>query len=129
MRQLMIAALLCGLTSTVFSQGVAISESPAAPDNSAILDLQSTSKGTLITRMTSAERDNIASPAEGLLIFNTGDRCFEFYAYGAWHQMACAPCPMPGTSSEGSLVPGATSINWNWTCSLRCNGIPVWFRE
>jgi uncharacterized protein (TIGR02145 family) len=37
---------------------------------SALLDLQSTDKGFLLPRMTQAERDAIASPATGLMIYN-----------------------------------------------------------
>ena len=42
-----------------------------APDPSAILDLQSTTKGFLMPRMTDAQRDAIVSPAEGLMVYNT----------------------------------------------------------
>jgi formylglycine-generating enzyme required for sulfatase activity len=38
---------------------------------SAILDLQSTSKGLLPPRMTTAQRDAITAPAKGLIVFNT----------------------------------------------------------
>ena len=46
-------------------------------DASAILDLQSSSKGLLIPRMTSTERSAIASPAAGLMIYNTTLSCIE----------------------------------------------------
>jgi len=41
------------------------------PDASSILDLTSTSKGLLAPRMTSAQRTAIASPATGLLVYQT----------------------------------------------------------
>jgi hypothetical protein len=41
------------------------------PDVSSILDISSTSKGLLMPRLTTAERDNISQPAAGLMIFNT----------------------------------------------------------
>jgi hypothetical protein len=41
------------------------------PDASSILDVSSTSKGLLMPRLTTIERDNIALPATGLMIFNT----------------------------------------------------------
>jgi hypothetical protein len=41
------------------------------PDTSSILDVSSTSKGFLMPRLTTAERDNILLPATGLMIFNT----------------------------------------------------------
>lgn len=43
----------------------------ATPAPSAQLDIVSTTKGLLIPRMTSAQRIGIASPAEGLLVYQT----------------------------------------------------------
>src|SRR5688572_22605305 len=43
----------------------------ATPAPSAQLDIVSTTKGLLIPRMTSAQRTGIASPAEGLLVYQT----------------------------------------------------------
>jgi hypothetical protein len=42
-----------------------------APNVSSILDVSSTSKGLLMPRLTTTERDNILLPATGLMIFNT----------------------------------------------------------
>ncbi len=47
------------------------------PNPSALLDLQSTNKGLLPPRLTTAERNAIAEPATGLLIFNTTLNCIE----------------------------------------------------
>lgn len=41
------------------------------PHSSAILDLSSSSKGLLLPRMTSAQRQAIATPAKGLLVYDT----------------------------------------------------------
>ena len=48
------------------------------PDNSAILDVDSNSKGLLVPRLTTAQRNSIALPATGLLVFNTTTNSFEF---------------------------------------------------
>ncbi len=50
------------------------------PDESAILDLFSNSKGILFPRLTTAARDAISNPATGLLIFNSDDKLFQFNA-------------------------------------------------
>jgi hypothetical protein len=42
-----------------------------SPDTSAVLDLYSTSRGFLLPRMTTANRDMIMAPANGLVIYNT----------------------------------------------------------
>ncbi len=44
---------------------------PAMINPSAVLELESTSKGFLLPRMSTSERDLITSPAEGLIIFNS----------------------------------------------------------
>jgi hypothetical protein len=54
------------------------------PNASAELDIKSTSKGVLIPRLTQAERLVIASPAQGLLVYQTdtvGGNLFGFYYY------------------------------------------------
>ncbi|ELR72236.1 hypothetical protein C900_01790 [Fulvivirga imtechensis AK7] len=48
-------------------------------NNTAILDINSTSKGILIPRMTTAQRNIIGTPANGLLIYNTSTSKFNFY--------------------------------------------------
>ena len=42
-----------------------------SPDSSAILDLQSTSKGFLPPKMTKAQNNNVVNPSAGLLIYRT----------------------------------------------------------
>jgi hypothetical protein len=71
--------ILILLTTNLVGQ-VAINEDSGLPDGSAMLDVQSTDKGLLIPRMTQAERNAIASPATGLLIFQT-DGTVGFYYY------------------------------------------------
>ena len=54
-----------------------------SPNASAILDVSSTSKGILLPRMTTAQRDAIASPSAGLLVYNTSTSKFQGYANDA----------------------------------------------
>jgi hypothetical protein len=55
---------------------VAINTDGSNPDNSAMLDVKSTTKGMLIPRMTAEQRDAIVSPATGLLIFCTQNNLY-----------------------------------------------------
>ena len=69
--------------ATLYAQnnGVAISTSASAtPDASAILDVQSTSQGVLIPKMTKAQRDAISTPATSLMVYQT-DHTPGFYYY------------------------------------------------
>ncbi|MGZ9734167.1 ice-binding family protein [Flavobacterium sp. GNP002] len=52
------------------------------PEVSSILDIQSTNKGFLLPRLTTAQRDAISLPATGLLIYNTTTSVFNFYNSG-----------------------------------------------
>jgi hypothetical protein len=65
------------LFEKAIAQGVAVNESGAAANPSAILDIGSTQKGLLIPRMSKTDRDNIAAPAKALLIYNITSARFE----------------------------------------------------
>ncbi|UCG88387.1 MAG: hypothetical protein JSW71_07550, partial [Gemmatimonadota bacterium] len=54
------------------------------PAASAVADLESTTKGLLIPRMTTTQRDAISSPATGLIIYNTTTNQRNFYNGSAW---------------------------------------------
>jgi hypothetical protein len=66
------------VSAITFAQSVAVNNTGNDADNSAILDITSSTKGVLIPRMTSADRSAIVSPANGLLIYQT-DAPIGFY--------------------------------------------------
>ena len=61
-----------------------LSSTPSTPDASAMLDIQSTNKGLLIPRLTTAQRNAIAAPATGLQVFNLDDKCIDIYDGTNW---------------------------------------------
>jgi microcystin-dependent protein len=63
--------LLVLVSAISFAQNVGINSDGSAPNASAMLDVKSTSGGILIPRMTEAQRDAIATPASGLLVYQT----------------------------------------------------------
>jgi hypothetical protein len=85
-RFLFVAALFTGMAPMPgSSQSVAINADSSLADASAILDLKSTIKGMLVPRMTFAQRNVIAAPAVGLLIYQTDNTPgFYYYDGGAW---------------------------------------------
>jgi len=94
-------------SSNIFNNGGSVGINTTNPDGSAYLDVSGTNKGMLIPRMTTAERNLIGSPAQGLQIFNTTTMCFEYFAYGIWQSLGCATCPVPyaaGFISGSALV-------------------------
>jgi hypothetical protein len=56
----------------------------AAPDAAAQLDVASTTRGFLPPRMTTAQRDLISSPPDGLVLYNTSTNKLQVRAAGAW---------------------------------------------
>jgi len=72
--------------------------------NSALLELNTTTRGFLPPRLTTTQRDAIASPATGLSIFNTTTAQPEYYSGTAWEGAA------GGGISIGDSIGGA-SVN------------------
>lgn len=61
-----------------------IKETNSAPNSKAMLDVESANKGILIPRLTSLARDAIASPPDGLLIYNNQTRKFNYFNNTIW---------------------------------------------
>ncbi|KJD33063.1 hypothetical protein PK35_08845 [Tamlana nanhaiensis] len=49
------------------------------PDASSILEMESTTQGLLVPRMTTTQRNAIASPAEGLMVYDIDEDAFFYY--------------------------------------------------
>jgi uncharacterized protein (TIGR02145 family) len=67
---------------------VAITTDGSSANNSAMLEVKSTSKGFLPPRMTSIQREAISSPEVGLMIFCTDDVEIQIYDGTSWVNMA-----------------------------------------
>jgi len=77
------------------------------PDASSLLEVKSTTKGVLISRMTKAQRDAIATPATGLLIFQTNSTPGFYYFNGtAWVAISSK-----GANTTLSNLVSPTAIN------------------
>jgi hypothetical protein len=113
----MILVFYCSL----FAQ-VGINNDNSAPDNSAMLDVKSISKGILLPRMTRTQRDVIDSPLNGLMVFCTDcgtDGSLSIFTNGTWKTFA--PCNIPAPVSSTHMVsPG--QINWSWNAVSGATG-------
>lgn len=65
-----------------YAQNVGIGTT--TPNPSAILDVSSTTRGLLAPRLTTAQRNAIASPAKGLLVYDTELNALYHYNGSAW---------------------------------------------
>lgn len=95
--------------ANVFSQNVAVNTDGSVAHSSALLDVKSTNKGMLVPRMTTVQRNSIALPATGLLVYDTDANSFWFYNGTTWTNLA-------GSSGGGSGV--------NWKLSGNNNTSP-----
>jgi hypothetical protein len=98
MRKIILCLLVMANCQLLLAQNVGIGTT--TPHSSAILDITSTTKGLLIPRMTSAERQAIPAPIAGMIVFQTNNDLpafpFGFYihygggAAGGWKRMTKA---------------------------------------
>jgi hypothetical protein len=58
-----------------------------SPNSSAKLDIASANGGLLVPRMTTSQRNSIANPAKGLLVFDSATRYFWFYDGSSWSRL------------------------------------------
>ena len=81
-KTLILLAIFTSIVAT--AQSVGINADGSAANASAMLDVSSTTKGFLPPRMTTTERDLIASPATGLVLFNTTTNGLEIKSCTGW---------------------------------------------
>lgn len=86
MKKLLLATLLL-IAGATYAQNVGIGTKK--PDESAILDLRSSSKGFLLPRLTEKQRNAIPAPAEGLMVYQTGtNQGIYIYESGKWNNLS-----------------------------------------
>ena len=96
--------LTLSILFTTYFASAQVGVGTTTPHASAVLDVTSTTQGLLLPRMTQVQRDAIASPASGLLIWCTNcGSAGEFQGYNGttWVNVT------GGTASAGATVPGA----------------------
>jgi hypothetical protein len=123
MKRAAILLVICLITGTMAFGQVAITTDNSAPDNSAMLDVKSTTKGFLAPRMTFAQRNAIVNPATGLMVICTncnadGTEVMSMYLGGKWQNVSVT-CDVPLAPSEGTHIQSNTQIIWNW------NAMPI----
>jgi len=92
MKKLTAFSIFMGATLPLVAQ-VSISSGTSTPHPSAMIDVQSTEKGALIPRMSTAQLEAIVSPANGLQVYCTSDDKLYIYvaSSGLWREVAYGP--------------------------------------
>lgn len=119
--------LLCG---SYYYSAAQVGINTTTPDTSSILDIESSDKGILIPRLTTAQINAISSPANGLMVYNTDLDEFQFNcgttAMPDWskvsHNASVKYSNTDVTSNLNSAaytnIPIFGSLDWNDNTSL-----------
>ncbi|MGZ9677314.1 hypothetical protein [Flavobacterium sp. GNP001] len=94
------------------AQSVAINTDGSTADPSAILDLKSTNQGVLVPRLTQTQRTAIATPATGLMVYQTDATAgFYFYNGTAWTSLNGTNGTNGTNGANGQGVPTGGTAN------------------
>ena len=106
-KMILAACMIMGFALGLNAQSVGINGDGLAPDNSAMLDVKSTTKGFLFPRITFAHRNSISTPVAGLTIWCSNCATFgelQVYNGTTWTNI------IGGTASGEGVEPGAPAI-------------------
>lgn len=125
MKRILLILLIAVTVQAIKAQSVGIGT--VSPHASAQLDVSSTGKGLLIPRMSKTEKNNIATPATGLLVFQHEPDSIGFYYYSgaSWLWLI-------NTLQEDTLAwktSGNTGTNTANHFLGTTNNVPISFRQ
>lgn len=87
----LLSIITCSLALQAYSQAGGVGIDTENPNEKAILEVYSKKAGVLFPRLTTQERNSITTSAttNGLLIYNTDEKCFNFYraSINQWEKM------------------------------------------
>jgi hypothetical protein len=126
--KLIFVSILLFCSTMLFAQ-VSINTSGNDPDNSAMLDVSSSSKGLLLPRMTTFERDQITQPAEGLIIYNTTDNALNFYSGQVWFTLGSLNLCSPSINTNPSNSEGCIGDNISFVTVASGDGLTYLWQE
>ncbi|MCF8351593.1 MAG: hypothetical protein K9H15_10520, partial [Bacteroidales bacterium] len=117
---LLAALMIC---SAAVGQSVAITDDANySPNSSAMLDVKSNTKGMLIPRLTTAQRTAIASPADGLMVYDTDNESIYIYHSANWLEII----------DEGIINTPGTNIfageDAGTSCTIGINNVGVGYQ-
>src|SRR5690554_593330 len=96
--------ILALLGSTFLTAQDNVGIGTTTPEPTAALDVQSNDKGVLVPRLTTAQRTGIASPAEGLMVYDTDEECFFYFKASTNWESLCASGTGSGTSGPHNTL-------------------------
>jgi hypothetical protein len=112
MKKVILFCMLYAFASQLKAQSLAINTDGSTANSSAMLDIKSTTKGLLIPRMSKVQRNSIAAPANGLMVYvnapDTLGLCF--YDGTAWKWIEEKNNNAWGINGNSGTTPGINYI-------------------
>jgi hypothetical protein len=87
--------LVCNIFLKDAYAQLGINSTNSEPNSRAMLDVESTSKGVLIPRLTTAQRNAIPSPPAGLMVYNSTVNKYNYFNGGAWSEFVVGGFTLP----------------------------------
>ncbi|MCU0388461.1 MAG: hypothetical protein MUE71_07635, partial [Chitinophagaceae bacterium] len=89
---------------------IAIGTNALNPNNNSVLDIQGTNGGLLIPRLTTAQRDAIPSPPNGLMLYNTTTNSPNYFKTGTGWVEVSGGVATPSWSLTGNIGTNANNF-------------------
>lgn len=87
--------LVCNIFCNIAYTQLGINSSNSEPNSRAMLDVESTTKGVLIPRLTIGQRNAINTPPAGLMIYNSTDNKFNYFNGANWSEFVVGGFTLP----------------------------------
>lgn len=106
---------------------VSVSDDQAPPDNSAMLEVKTATKGFLPPRMSNAQMNAIAGPAAGLIVYNTDTHSLCMYDGFRWlslirNNVTCGNLSIDGKIYQTIIIANRCWMAENLNVGNRING-------
>jgi uncharacterized protein (TIGR02145 family) len=105
-----IAVITDGLQRMLVDGSGHVGITPTAPFSCAQLEVSSQTRGFLPPRMNTAQRDAIAAPAEGLMIYNTDEKEINVFTGSSWGPVTPVTCGQPFTDTRDGKIYNTVQI-------------------
>lgn len=121
-RKLLFLFILCFTLVSTYSQ-VKIGDNPSTIHSNSILELESTDKVLVISRMTTAQI-NAIQPLRGALVYNTDTSCVYMYDGSSWRSLCSSMAGINVTTSP--TAPTSNNLGDFWINNAQNNATSIW---
>lgn len=118
MKKNLVIAFVAVFTCNLAQAQVKFGDNKATINPNSLLEMESTSKGMLLPRLTQLQRDAMTAVPEGMVVFNTTDSCINQYNRGKWNSLC-----ETGAFCDMVLVGDADDATFSYTNPNTTGGV------